>query len=186
LFLDPVYSVHCHVSSFCFLRELTSLRISLSLIATSHQTTKRLWPTKEVQKLGSKMDPITAVGLVAAAAQLTANVKCILVDYLRGVIDAPKQSRELRQELGAMCELLDDLQNVITTKSQFASSASLKKAIEDFNAMLNEINEKIQISKTKGVHRLTWPFAKDESMKLLERIKRYNGIFNSALNLQTL
>jgi len=67
------------------------------------------------------MDPITAVGLVAAAAQLTANVKCTLVDYLRKVIDAPKQSRELRQELGAMCELLDDLKNVITTKSQFTS-----------------------------------------------------------------
>ena len=132
------------------------------------------------------MDPVTAVGLVAAAAQLTANVKCTLVDYLRNVIDAPKQSREFRQELGAMSEVLDELQNMITTKSQFASSASLKTAIEDFTAMLKEINQRVQISKTKGVHRLTWPFTKDESMKLLERIMRYRDIFNSALTIQTL
>jgi hypothetical protein len=62
----------------------------------------------------------------------------------------------------------------------------MKKAIEDFTAMLNEINERVQISNTKGIRRLTWPFAKDESMKLLERIRRYNEIFNLALNLQTL
>ena len=115
------------------------------------------------------MDPVTLVGLVAAAAQLTANIKGTLVDYLRKVTDAPKQYRERRLELAAMCEVLDDLQNLIMTNSQFASSAPLKEAIEDFAAVLNDINQRVQISRTIGVHRLTWPFARDESIKLLER-----------------
>jgi hypothetical protein len=137
-------------------------------------------------RINGNMDPVTAVGLVAAAAQLVNNVKSVyfaVFDYFSKVRDAPNQSRELRNELGAMCDIVDDLQDVIK-KSRFAASATLKEAIAEFDIKLNEMNERVKISKTKGLNRLKWPFAENENKNYLAMISRYRGIFNTALNIQ--
>lgn len=106
--------------------------------------------------------------------------------WIRCGLQTPKRSRELRQEMGTICDLLDSLDDVMTNKSQFAPSASIKESLSTFQSMLNEINERVAVSQTTGLKRLKWPFTKDENDRLLSRISRYKETFNLALNIQNM
>ena len=95
--------------------------------------------------------------------------------------------KTLQNALGnceGIADILDDLHDAISTKSDFAPSAALREMILDFSTMVNQMNEEVQLSRTKGVHRLMWPFSKDENERLLNRISRYKDTFNLTLNLQ--
>jgi hypothetical protein len=131
------------------------------------------------------MDPITAVGLAASTDQLAGVARRIvsnLYQYYEAVRDAPKSALELRAEMGAVCALLESLAATITENT---ASASLRDAVAEFENMLNDMNAKVDLSKTKGMQRLKWPFNKDENERLLSRIGRYKDTFNLALNIQS-
>lgn len=94
------------------------------------------------------MDPVTIFGLGASVDQLCGAAKSIfssLLSYYESVKGAPKRSRELRQELGAICELLDDLWEILPSKSQYTPSAILNESILEFQEMLNEMNERVAV-----------------------------------------
>lgn len=137
------------------------------------------------------MDPVTVIGLVASVAQLAGVARVIVASmclYFDAVKDAPKNSRELRQELFTICDLLDSLDDVLTspsTKSSFMAPESLKSAITEFQAILEDMKARVAESQTKGVRRLKWPFTKEENERLLSKLQRYKGTFNLALNIKS-
>jgi hypothetical protein len=136
--------------------------------------------TSSVGSLGPEQ-PLDHLGRIAK--DITSN----LYLYFEAVRDAPKRSEELRQEMGGICGLLDSLEYALTpsTKSSFKTPASFKEAIREFDAMLNDMNVRVAVSRTKGIARLKWPFTKDENERLLSRIERYKATFSAALNIKS-
>jgi hypothetical protein len=137
------------------------------------------------------MDPITAVGLVASVVQLADAARSTfsaLFQYYEDVRDAPERSRELREELKALYDILGSLESVLILKSSastFAVPNSLKSAITQFQEMLDSMTERVAERKTKGLKRLKWPFTKKENDRYLVRMERYKSTFNAALNTKT-
>jgi hypothetical protein len=132
------------------------------------------------------MDPFTAVGLVAAVGQLAGSAITIyfnLSNYYEAVKDAPKQSRELRKEIGLLCEVLNNLKEV-AARPKFTPSRSLGDTILEFDLLLNEMNSRVQATKTQGARRLKWPFSKDKTEQLLSKITRYKETINLTLALE--
>jgi hypothetical protein len=134
------------------------------------------------------MDPFSAVGAPASIAQLVKLTKDIvkgLWDYSVAVKNAPKHSKELRQEMGALSELLEVLEETLDSPALdniFTTSSPSK----DFLALLNELNGRVKESKTKGLGRFKWPFSQNENKSLLVRIERYKTTFDFALNITNL
>lgn len=136
------------------------------------------------------MDPVSIVGLAASTAQLAGLAKdtfTAIFKYVGEVKDAPKHARDLRNELLAVCDLVDSLDNALnvsSTTSSFNPPASLASAIAEFRGILETIKDRITEVKTRGVRRLTWPFTKGQTEKHLTRIGRYKETFNMALNIK--
>jgi hypothetical protein len=135
------------------------------------------------------MDPVSAIGLAASAEQLAGLATTILGNmylYYQAVRDAPKRSKELRQEMSAVCDQLDSLTGFLTSDSATLKvPASLTKSIAEFDEMLKEMNDRVKASNAKGLKRLKWPFKKYENKHYLDRIQRYRLILDTALNLQS-
>jgi hypothetical protein len=94
------------------------------------------------------IDPITAVGLVASAAQLAGLVKDVILtlyDYCGDVNDAPKQAGELRVELSILGDLVEWLKEALNKSPHtvFTPPDSLRDAIGDFSSMLTELQTKL-------------------------------------------
>ena len=137
------------------------------------------------------MDPVTAIGLAASVIQLADVARktfSTLFQCFEDVKHAPKRSRELRRELETLCDILSDLDHVVTSKSAssiFTAPDSLKAAIIDFQEMLDNMNARVAASQTKQLRRLKWPFTKEENDRFLCRMERYKSTFNTALNTKT-
>lgn len=137
------------------------------------------------------MDPFNVIALVASLEQLAAaatNIVSNMYKYYEAVRDAPKCSKELRQEMGAMSDQLNDLVHVVTStsiKPAFNIPTSFTASVKEFQAMLDEMNNRVQVSKTQGRRRLKWPFTKDQNEQLLQRMERYKRMLNMTLNIQT-
>ena len=143
--------------------------------------------------LPDKMDPVTVVGLVASADQLLVMAKDIvsgLYQYFEAVIDAPERSKELRQEITTLCELLESLAAIVTVRNATPSfvpiAESLRTALPEVQQLLTKIGFRITEKKSQGVRRLRWPFTREENDRLLSQIERYKGTINLSLNIQTL
>jgi len=62
-------------------------------------------------------------GLLQVVAEIVSNAKSLytsLSGYVKDIKDAPERSRELRREIGAIADIIDDLHDVISAKSDFA------------------------------------------------------------------
>ena len=137
------------------------------------------------------VDPVSVIGLVASLEQLAAaatNIVCNMYKYYEAVRDAPKRSKELRDEMGAMSDQLNDLVHVVTyksTASTFHVPTPFTASVKELQTMLDEMNDRVQPSKTEGRRRLKWPFTKDQNEQLLQRMERYKTMLNTTLNIQT-
>jgi hypothetical protein len=135
------------------------------------------------------MDPVSIVGLAASAAQLAGLAKDTfkaLFNYVGEVKDAPSCARDLRNELLAVCDLVDALDNAlnVSSTSSFTPPASLSSAIPEFRGILETLKSRIPEAQPRGIGRLKWPFTKQETEKYLNRIGRYTDTFNMALNIK--
>ena len=128
------------------------------------------------------MDPVSAIGLAASAAQLAGLAKDIVANmwrYFEAVKDAPKNAEQLRQEVGHLSTLLDRFDDK-SLESLFTD----KTPLEEFLEILKELRDRVAPRETKGSRRLKWPFTQDQNKRLLDRIERYKANFNLALNLK--
>ena len=135
------------------------------------------------------MDPVSAIGLAVNVANLASVVRNIVSNmfvYYETVKDAPKYSRELRQEMAALCDTLESLEALLTapaSNSPLAASTSLKTSLSEFHAILGIMNARVAMPQTRGLRRLKWPFTKAENERYIANLERYKGTFNLALDI---
>ena|SRR5271163_690043 len=134
------------------------------------------------------MDPVTALGVAAAASQLAEQVLAIsdtLYHVFKSIKNAPKQSRELRQEALLLSDVMANLRYVLLAQKQ---SPSLPKAspsaelLKDFEETIAEMAKGIEIKDGEiSWKRLAWPFTQKENEKYLSKFDRYKSSFQLAL-----
>lgn len=142
------------------------------------------------------MDPITAVGLVASAAQLgdyTITVVRSLLHYVSEVKEAPARSVELQNELATMSGMLLNLKitletcpNNIADTRLSSLNVTFTKVEDTLKKILDKLEGYVKPGQTKGLNRLKWPFKSQEISTYVERLQRYNGTLLSAMNVQQL
>jgi hypothetical protein len=135
-------------------------------------------------------DPITAIGLAASVVQLSDLAGRVFVrafQFYRDVKDAPARSKELRDELQLVADLLDSLKEVCMVPDlQLPGQLDLGRlgqSLTQFDEFLTSIDQRITMERTRGLKRLKWPFSIEETQRLLESIGRYKETFNWALNM---
>lgn len=136
------------------------------------------------------MDPVSAIGLassVAGLADFTAQVLAKLYTYYGDVKAAPKQSAELREELGSLVGLLKAAEE--TLKNEPKGVLSMKKSLENIitpiNEMLGEMKKRCEEKQTSGLRRLKWPFGKEDNERYMLRIAGYKTTLILALDLES-
>jgi hypothetical protein len=130
------------------------------------------------------MDPVSALGVAAAAAQfagLALSVSNKLVQFISSVKEAPKKSRELISEISIVSHTLEDLKS--TLEATQSTDGSLTNAtFKGFADLLNEMTARIEVKENDIQKRLKWPFTEKQNKEYLERVERYKNTFNFALN----
>ena len=129
------------------------------------------------------METVGAVASIAQLAELAATVVSKLWHYFEAVKCGPKQSRELRKELGLLSELLSPLEEALRNAGDDISIPT-SAAITEFRDMLVQMNARVDESRTRGVERLKWPFTRDQNHEYLSRIERYKQTFTAVLEIK--
>jgi hypothetical protein len=134
----------------------------------------------------SRMDVVSALGLVASVDQLLGLTKAVVSNmwqYTLDVKNAGNNAGKLRREMSTICDLLPSLLDVVGSDGHPITS-SLPAAIKEFKIILEEMIPRVSEGQVKGMKRLQWPFKKAETDKLLDEISRYKETFILALNVQ--
>jgi hypothetical protein len=137
------------------------------------------------------LDPITATGLVSSLDQLAAtatSIVCNMFRYYEAVRDSPKRSKELRTEMGAVNDLLNqvvDAVSSISTVSTFKAPGSFNDSVAEMKTTLEDMEKRVHPSKTEGLRRLKWPFSKEENERLLSKMERFKKILSMTLDIKT-
>jgi hypothetical protein len=139
------------------------------------------------------MDPITAFGIassVAGLADLAGTVFLEIFQYCKDVKQAPTKSKELRDEVQTISNLLDSLTTLLKTSStgeRMEDSVLLgerfKETTVQCKAFLDELNKRVPKKSLGFWLRVKWPFTKVENDQLLEKIGRYKETFIWALSM---
>jgi hypothetical protein len=135
------------------------------------------------------MDPITAVGLVASAAQLAelaVQVLAKLFQYTVNVKAAPESSRKLRDEIGTSLSLIKSLEVMLgqNPNRPMHRGDLLVRTVDEFRQTLESLDKRVQPSKTRGIGKLTWPLKKEENDLIISRIERYKSALSLTLGIQ--
>jgi hypothetical protein len=88
------------------------------------------------------MDPVSAFGIAAGAAQLAeqaANVFLGLFKYLRTVKRAPKLSSELREEAFLVHNVLEELKSTLDTTNTPSMTHTLNDTVKEFAKTMKEL-----------------------------------------------
>ncbi len=113
---------------------------------------------------------------VAGLLSLTVTAVGISHRYLSTAKNATKQVQGYFRELEALKVLLGDFK----TLDPKSNSAATTTALEGCHSELERLRSKLQKWNTDttfsaAIHRLTWPFAEEETRHLIEVIHRYFG-----------
>jgi hypothetical protein len=117
---------------------------------------------------------------IAKLCELTLKVLGNLYRYYNDVGAAPVRSKELRDELGAMSGLLQQLEDAIKAD---AINKCLESALGQYRIMIDDMERRTTPDQTSGIRRLKWPFKQDENVRFLQSIERHKSTFLLALNL---
>jgi hypothetical protein len=136
------------------------------------------------------LDPVTTIGLVSSLDQLAetaTGIVCNMHKYYEAVRDAPKRSKELRTEMTAVNDLLNQIVDVISASavSTFKTSDSFNVSVAEMRTTLEDMKSRVQPSKTEGLRRLKWPFNREENERLLSKIERFKNILSMTLEIKT-
>ena len=134
------------------------------------------------------MDPATAVGIAAAAGQLAEQALKIshgLYQYFHNVKDAPKLSRELRQEAILLSDVVENLCSIFSSRdrrSDLPKPGPSADLLHEFKETMMEMANKVEIKDSEiSWNRLAWPFTQKENEKYLHRLERFKSSFQLAL-----
>jgi hypothetical protein len=134
------------------------------------------------------MDPATALGVAAAATQFAEQAVMIfdcLYQYSKSVKNAPAKSRELRQELLLLSDLLENLASVFSKQNKspvLPNASKYSDLLQDLKETMTEMAEKAEITAGKiSLKRLVWPFKQKDNEKYLAKVERFKTLFHLAL-----
>lgn len=138
------------------------------------------------------MDPVTIIGLVAAAAQLLEQGATVL-KYMNGlyrdVKNAPMQAEillhEMNTTLGVVASLKFTLDHIPSMISEFQQKP-VTDSIKILVVMLQDVMKRCDKNQTTGLGRLRWPLETKEMDKYIDRIQRYRGLLAFALQNEQL
>ena len=134
------------------------------------------------------MDPVSAFGVAAGAAQfveLTENVLLGLFQYFNKVTKASKLSRELRDHVYQLSNILNELQSTLEATNPrpiTASTNTLNDIVVEFSNTMKDMEGRVVVKEGELKKRIQWPFTEKDNKQFLEKLERYKSIFDSALN----
>ena len=134
------------------------------------------------------MDPVSAFGVAAGAAQfveLTENVLLGLFQYFNKVTKASKLSRELRDHVYQLSNILNELQSTLEATNPrpiTASTNTLNDIVVEFSNTMKDMEGRV-VKEGEWNKRFQWPFTEKENKIFLEKLKSYKSIFDSALTV---
>lgn len=135
----------------------------------------------------SLMDPITAAGLAGNVINFVEAAGAVIIKLYRYYLDvkeSPARIAGLREEIGLSLSLLGGLHERLTTDSTFQSTPGLGDALLALFRAVKQVDEKIRPEIAKGLRKLKWPFLKEETDDLIQKLGRYNAIFQLAMNIE--
>lgn len=127
-------------------------------------------------------DPITALGIATGAVQLT---QCAIVlfnnlfNYYQNVRDAPAKSKELRDELATLVDLLEGIRHTLETTPSLQLPQSFHTEIHNMHLLIYRLCETSAPGNVEGIRRLKWPFSKEYNLEILDRIGRFKDSVNA-------
>ena len=127
------------------------------------------------------IEPITAAKTAAVVAGLAVSV----LGYMAKVRDAPRRAQQLRAQLRMTHQLAEDIIQLLKTKPQLPV-ASLEQALTEFQAILDELEERTRAANTRGLQKYIWPFNEEDTERYLSDIEHYKTAFISFFTLHNL
>lgn len=132
------------------------------------------------------MDPVSASGLAATAAQLlnlTFEIFVNIHKYYRIVRDAPRRSAELRMELDSLVDILSIAQQSLESHEIEAINSIAADTLSKLHELLKHLYSRIIPDNASGFQRLRWPFRQTENEEIVSKLQRYKINLTIALGL---
>jgi hypothetical protein len=82
-------------------------------------------------------------------------------------------------------QLAEDIIQLLKTKPQLPV-ASLEQALTEFQAILDELEERTRAANTDGLKKYVWPFTEHHTERYLSDIEHYKTAFISFFTLHNL
>jgi hypothetical protein len=136
------------------------------------------------------MDPVTAIGLVAAFATLAQQALGIfttLYKYSRSVTNAPRRAMILQDEILILAEVLADLEPSFNTNPTWLRGEMeilFERAVHDCKSTLDAIGANLEFKHGNVIKALKWPFAEKENDMYLSKIERFKNLLNLIMNIE--
>jgi len=141
------------------------------------------------------MDPLSLAASIAGLAGLVASLVSTTYQYGSGVIGASSSQKGFLRELQSLRSTLQQLDSVVAEKADSSDEYSkvyttLETTVAECQAEISELQGKLQrkldAGKLKGaIYRLTWPLSEGETLKTVEVLARYRGLFQLAMSVDT-
>ncbi|KAF8249154.1 hypothetical protein K440DRAFT_660414 [Wilcoxina mikolae CBS 423.85] len=145
------------------------------------------------------MDVLGALGIAAnviAVVDLAAKVGGVVYQYAKSAKDCPKTITKLHQELSAVQETVDGLRKIADRLDASAKEggepqpllSKLSTALEECEGTLNSLMKELKGHfsnklREKVGRRLKWPIKEAEVIEFIDRLGRYQQIFQQALQV---
>ncbi|KAF5685656.1 ankyrin protein [Fusarium denticulatum] len=135
------------------------------------------------------------LGIVSGAAgllSLAIEVTKLSYTYIASVRGAPKSLTSYIGELATLTSVLLQLEDLIQAKGlNGQNSQTLSKALHECQLEVEHLREKLEKKLSYGrikakVAALAWPLSESELLEKVNMLHRYNGIFSSALQADSL
>ncbi|KAF4443722.1 Ankyrin repeat domain-containing 50 [Fusarium acutatum] len=129
-----------------------------------------------------------AAGLLSLAIEVTK----LSYTYIASVRGAPKSLTSYIGELATLTSVLSQLQGLIQAKNfNGQNGQTLSKALHDCQLEVEHLRVKLEKKLSYGrikakVAALAWPLSESELLEKVNMLHRYNGIFSSALQADSL
>lgn len=121
---------------------------------------------------------------VAGLLSLTITVIDISHRYFSNAKNATRTIKGYFRELEALRLLLCDFKVIETRGFSIATTTALEGCHSELEQLRSKLQKRTsEKAFSKAVHRLTWPFAEEETRRLIDVIHRYLDVFNAALSV---
>lgn len=138
------------------------------------------------------MDPLTAATSVAGLLSLAIQVSKILYNQIGTIKNAPKDAKDLLDELQRLCQVLTSLEEFLKAQALkghlFKGTSLLVSTIQGCHDKITAVKPRLEkLVRKQGfaqtLERGKWYYDHDEHQELVTNLHRYLGIFQISLNM---